>query len=137
MATKENNMTAPTPCLTQGCYEPVVDHGRCETHKRPAFEKSTRKQRLPKDWNTRRQIVMARDKGICYLCGGEGADTVDHIKQSLQDDHSLGNLGSVHDRVYPHCHRYKTAAEGHEAQRLRRNQNNINEIVKNRRNRFK
>ena len=118
-------MTVPTKCLNTGCYEYVVYHGRCQEHQRPAFENSTRKARLPKDWNTRRQIVMARDKGICYICGGEGADTVDHVKQSMQDDHSLDNLAAVHDRVAPHCHRYKTAAEGHEAQRLKRLNNKL------------
>jgi 5-methylcytosine-specific restriction protein A len=56
---------------------------------------------------------MKRDKGICYLCGGENADTVDHIKAG--DDHSLTNLAAVHDRVYPHCHRAKSSKEGHEA----------------------
>ena len=117
-------MPAPTPCLTTGCYEPVTHHGRCIQHQRPAFENSTRRSRLPKDWNTRRQIVMARDKGICYICGGEGADTVDHINQSLQDDHSLTNLAAVHDRKPPHCHRYKTSAEGHAAQKLKQQSRN-------------
>lgn len=63
-------------------------------------------------------IVLRRDKGICYLCGGEGADTVDHIVPG--DDHSLGNLAAVHDRIAPHCHRIKSSREGIDAQKANR-----------------
>lgn len=105
---------APTPCLEVGCHEHATHQGRCQTHQRPAWYGSTRKQRLPKDWTTRRLIVLKRDKGICYLCGQQGADTVDHIQQG--DDHSLTNLAAVHDRVPPHCHRAKSSKEGLQAQ---------------------
>ncbi len=104
---------ATTPCLTNGCYNIAEYSGYCKEHRRPAWEGSTRKSRLPKDWNTRRLIVLKRDKGICYLCNGEGADTVDHVIAG--DDHSLENLKAVHDKVEPHCHRYKSSAEGHAA----------------------
>jgi 5-methylcytosine-specific restriction protein A len=30
-------------------------------------------------WRTRRRFVLDRDQGICWLCGGAGADTVDHV----------------------------------------------------------
>lgn len=60
-------------------------------------------------------IVLKRDSGICYLCGEEGADTVDHIIAG--DDHSLTNLAAVHDRTPPHCHRYKTSQDAHAAKK--------------------
>ena len=72
---------------------------------------STRRSRLPKNWPALRTAVMRRDRGICYVCGGPGADTVDHVEQG--DDHSMGNLAAIHDRTPPHCHRAKSAAEGH------------------------
>lgn len=108
------NNKAPTPCLETGCPYKAVYQGRCEQHKQQ-WVGSTRKQRLPKDWNTRRAIVLKRDNSICYLCGGGGADTVDHVIPG--DNHSLENLKAVHDRTPPHCHRYKTAAEANEAKK--------------------
>lgn len=106
-------MLAPTPCLEPDCHNHTTFHGRCETHQRP-WAGSTRKKRLPPDWQTRRLIVLKRDRGICYLCGADRADTVDHIKPG--DDHSLENLAAVHDRTPPHCHRAKSSAEGNAAQ---------------------
>jgi 5-methylcytosine-specific restriction protein A len=58
---------------------------------------------------------LKRDKGICYICGGDGADRVDHIVAG--DDHSLTNLAAVHDATPPHCHRAKSSAEGIDAQK--------------------
>jgi 5-methylcytosine-specific restriction endonuclease McrA len=60
---------------------------------------------------------MTRDRGVCYLCGEPGADTVDHIVPG--DDHSLPNLAAVHDRVAPHCHRAKSSREGTDARRVK------------------
>lgn len=107
-------MLAPTPCLEPKCQDHATYQGRCEQHQRPKWQGSTRRTRLPNDWRTRRLVVLKRDKGICYICGNEGADTVDHIKPG--DDHSLTNLAAVHDRVPPHCHRAKSSKEGNEAQ---------------------
>lgn len=106
-------MLAPTPCLEPGCPSLSEHKGRCRTHQPKAFVTSTRKQRLPSDWRTRRLIVLKRDNGICYLCGQPGADTVDHVEPG--DNHNLDNLKAVHDRVEPHCHRYKTSQEGNTA----------------------
>jgi len=77
---------------------------------------STRKERLPPDWAKRKAAVRARDGDICYLCGLPGADTIDHKVPG--DNHELWNLAPVHDRNPPHCHRRKSSAEGHAAQRL-------------------
>jgi 5-methylcytosine-specific restriction protein A len=107
-------MLAPTPCADPQCHATAVREGRCQDHQRPRWQGTTRKQRLPKDWTTRRLVVLKRDKGVCYLCGQPGADRVDHIVPG--DNHSLTNLAAVHDAVEPHCHRYKSSQEGHEAQ---------------------
>lgn len=75
---------------------------------------STRRARLPRGWST--VIVpriLARDRGVCYLCGTPGADTVDHVVRG--DDHSDSNLAAVHDTNPPHCHRHKSSAEGNSA----------------------
>ena len=106
-------MLAPTPCLEPGCRGYVSKMGRCQDHQRP-WQNSTRKARLPRDWNTRRLVVLKRDKGICYVCNEPGADAVDHVIAG--DDHSLTNLKAIHDHVEPHCHRAKSSREGNEAQ---------------------
>lgn len=99
-----------TPCLEQHCYEIAVNKGRCQEHQ-VEYKQVTRKDRLPKDWNTRRQIVFKRDNYTCYLCGSNEplADTIDHVIAG--DDHSLNNLKPVHDINPPHCHRDKTRAD--------------------------
>ena len=106
-------MLAPTPCLQAGCNQHATYQGRCEQHQRPPWQGSTRKQRLPKDWHTRRLIILKRDKGICHICQQPGADTIDHITPG--DNHELNNLAPIHDRVQPHCHRYKSSKEGNDA----------------------
>jgi 5-methylcytosine-specific restriction protein A len=108
-------LKAPTPCATPGChgYATTNGRGKCQEHQPPPWQGSTRKERLPSDWSTRRLIVLKRDKGICHLCGNAGADTIDHLIQG--DDHSLTNLAPVHDRLAPHCHRTKSSNEGHQA----------------------
>lgn len=60
--------------------------------------------------------MFARDGHICHLCGQDGADTIDHVVAG--DNHELTNLAPAHDKVWPHCHRRKTSAEGN-AKRLR------------------
>jgi len=102
---------APTPCLD--CGKPSTFKGRCATHQPEPWLNSTRKQRLPADWNTRRLIVLKRDRAICYLCGQPGADGVDHVQAG--DNHNLNNLRAVHDKTQPYCHRFKSSQEGHEA----------------------
>ncbi len=78
------------------------------------WQGSTRRSRLPLDWSSRIvPRIMARDHGICYLCGQPGADTIDHIQPG--DNHTDTNLAAVHDRTWPHCHRYKSSREGNTA----------------------
>ncbi|MFG1872132.1 HNH endonuclease [Micromonospora arborensis] len=77
---------------------------------------STRRDRLPPNWRT--ELRPAADERnperICHLCGKPGGDALDHKKPG--DDHSPENLDWVHDAVPPHCHRFKSSAEGVAAQ---------------------
>ena len=110
--------SAPSPCLTIDCYNVATNKGRCAKHQLPAFTSNYRKERLPADWNTRRNIVLKRDNRICYICNGPNADSVDHIINN--DDNSLENLKAVHQNVEPYCHRTKTAQEGNTAKKNNR-----------------
>lgn len=77
------------------------------------WQGSTRSARLPDDWDERCAFVWQRDGDICWLCNEHGADTIDHKHHG--DDHQVTNLAPVHDRAYPHCHRYKSSREGNTA----------------------
>jgi 5-methylcytosine-specific restriction protein A len=63
--------------------------------------------------------VMARDHGCCYVCGGEGADELEHKIPISQGGASrdLNNLGLIHSEP---CHREKTAREAAEGSRKAR-----------------
>lgn len=76
---------------------------------------SDRVLRLPADWPQRRREAFRVYGRTCYLCGGPGADFIDHVEPG--DDHRIENLRPAHDRVAPHCHRAKSSREGHEAMR--------------------
>lgn len=76
-----------------------------------AWETSTRRQRLPKDWPTRRRRVLRRDP-TCQLrfdCCTKVSTEVDHKNRG--DDHRMENLQGV---CGP-CHKRKTAGEAAEA----------------------
>lgn len=94
----------------QRCYRTTTrGSGYCELHQPPAF---TYTRRMPPGWVKKRETVIRRDKGICYLCGKAGADGADHVtpvSQGGTDD--LHNLKAVHHAVAPYCHRKKTAQE--------------------------
>ena len=98
---------APTPCRIPQCPQYAKTGGVCEDHK-PVWAGSYRRARLPRDWNTRRLIVMKRDNNTCYQCGQTATD-VDHLVAG--DDHSLGNLAAI----CSNCHKQKTSNEGHTA----------------------
>lgn len=71
-----------------------------------AWQGSTRRVRLPKEWHAARARVL-RDHGrICHLCGGPGATEVDHVVPG--DDHSPANLRPAHKS----CHARKSSTEG-------------------------
>lgn len=85
-----------------------------------AWQGSTRRGRLPRNWPHLRRLVLRRDKGVCQapfsdgsICGREATD-VDHIEPG--DDHSLTNL-----RALCHwCHARKSSSEGGTAAALTR-----------------
>lgn len=87
---------------------------------RTAWEGSTRRRRLPANWDSElRPAVFARDGDVCWWCGEPGADEIDHKKRG--DDHRLENLGPIHGwRTGRDCHKKKSSQEGHAA-RLTRN----------------
>jgi 5-methylcytosine-specific restriction protein A len=80
---------------------------------RGAWAGSTRRERLPLDWRTRRAAVLARDRWLCQwvrvdtgtLCGMPATD-VDHIIPG--DDHDPSNLQAL----CRHHHARKSAREG-------------------------
>ncbi len=85
-----------------------------------AWEGSTRRQRLPRDWPRIVRRIKRRDKGVCVArysdgrqCGLPGTD-VDHIAPG--DDHSDANL----QLLCSWHHRRKSAAEGGTAAGLTR-----------------
>ena len=98
---------APTPCRVPECRNLANTGGACIDHT-PRWAGSTRGQRLPRDWNTRRSIVLRRDNSICYVCGSPASE-VDH--KIAGDNHDLSNLASICNK----CHRAKSSSEGHEA----------------------
>lgn len=109
---------AATPCPTPGCPElnPCPTHNRPRTTRRP-WAGSTRLARLPRGWHATRARILRRDRRICWICGGPGADAVDHVTPG--DDHSDANLRAVHHDIAPWCHRRKSSLEGHTARRTR------------------
>lgn len=98
---------APTPCREPTCNNQAIRGGACFDHT-PRWSGSTRGQRLPRDWNTRRLIVMKRDNSTCYLCGSSATE-VDH--KVAGDNHDLSNLAAICNK----CHRAKSSTEGHQA----------------------
>lgn len=71
---------------------------------------STRRQRLPEDWEQNYRLpVLSRDRWLCQI-NGPGcmrvATDVDHIRRG--DDHSRENLRAACSR----CHNKKSSAEG-------------------------
>lgn len=66
-------------------------------------------------WQAIKREVRRLYGDTCWMCGQPGADTVDHLGERW--DHRPEVLRPVHDRRYPHCHRRRTAEQGHEALR--------------------
>ena len=66
---------------------------------------SSRRSRLPDNWEALREKALRRDGNRCRQCGAR-ANQVDHIRAG--DDHSLANLQSLCSR----CHASKSSAEG-------------------------
>jgi 5-methylcytosine-specific restriction endonuclease McrA len=54
---------------------------------------------MPKGWHRTRLRVIARDEGICWLCGQAGADSADHvIPRAYGGTNEDDNLRAAHVR---------------------------------------
>jgi 5-methylcytosine-specific restriction endonuclease McrA len=57
------------------------------------------KRQMPYAWEELRAFVIARDRGVCHLCGKQGANTADHlIPISRGGTDSPHNLRAAHRR---------------------------------------
>lgn len=80
-----------------------------------SWESSTRV--VPPDWAKRKARVLARDGRVCHVCGGGGADEVDHLVPVARGGgHDYSNLAAIHARP---CHLEKTQAEAAEGRALK------------------
>lgn len=85
------------------------------------WEGSTRRERLPDNWDELRAEGHRRNpKHICHWCGLPGGEEFDHKQRG--DDHSQDNLDWIHGwrsvrkRVSTrNCHGEKTSAEANAA----------------------
>ena len=101
------------PRARKACSEPNCPNLQpCETHRRRPWEGSTRRSRLPKDWEKRRRYILNRDP-ICKGCDNALSVEVDHVVSG--DDHSYENLQGLCAR----CHREKTQREAAQSRRNR------------------
>jgi len=92
------------PCAEPRC--PVlVSTTYCDTHAPAPYASSTRRQRLPANWNTLRRQVLRRDNYTCHICGRYGP-RVDHVIAG--DDHRPSNLAPI----CLDCDRAKSGHEG-------------------------
>lgn len=63
----------------------------------------------PPGWKRTHARILRRDRGICYLCGQPGANTVDHVTPVAEGgSHADANLKAAH--AHP-CHAAKTERE--------------------------
>lgn len=105
------------------CRDTAVIDGRCEQHQRPAWRNRTKwSERYGMSWDTWLRLckqVMERDERRCYICGGDGADQVDHIVPISEggSQRDLGNLAAIHEEP---CHKAKSQAEAARATARRR-----------------
>lgn len=80
----------------------------CPTHHKVPWQGSTRRSRLPKDWEHRRRQVLD-DQPVCAICNNALAVVCDHIVPG--DNHHRSNLQGI----CTSCDRTKSAYEGQTA----------------------
>lgn len=96
------------------CSAPRCPHLQpCPDHGKVAWEGSTRRKRLPSDWERRRRYVLQRDP-ICKACDNALSVIGDHVVPN--DDHGYDNLQGI----CANCHTEKTQREAADARRARR-----------------
>lgn len=115
-------MASNAPCLHKDskgnkCWNSVFKNGYCEKHQpEPWYNPNYKK---PKNWESLKRFVIARDRGVCYICGEGGSDSVDHIVPKSEGGSDLTeNLAAVHEKIPPHCHKEKTKQESLRGRRL-------------------
>lgn len=114
----------PTRCGVVGCHEMATKRGLCDEHQpAPWRGRPSPQDRYGMSSGTMRSLkrkVMARDHGCCYLCGGEGAEELEHKVPVSEGGaaRDLDNLGVAHRE----CHADKTRREAAERARRRREQ---------------
>lgn len=110
---------APKKCGKPGCEDRVTATTYCAAHTPVWKNPSGRRQRLPADWDERRDAVRVRAHGRCQAlthqpeCSGLGTEC-DHITPG--DNHALTNL----QWLSTPCHKKKTADETRARNRARR-----------------
>ncbi|AHH20843.1 HNH endonuclease family protein [Nocardia nova SH22a] len=101
---------APRKCPAEGCETRITGRAYCPEHTE-VWAGSTRGAD-DAEWRRVRLRVLDRDDGRCWMCRGDGADTVDHLTpKAAGGSDGLDNLAAIHDRAWPHCHRAKTALD--------------------------
>ena len=85
----------------------ISDKPRCPEHRRKPWD-GARHGRGP-GWTRRRARILARDQGICHVCGQPGADEVDHVIPLAEGGPDTDeNCAAIHGRP---CHADKTQRE--------------------------
>lgn len=89
--------------LCPGCRVTLVTSGRCPAcqrlhdQARDARRGTTTARGLGWSYQRRREYVLNRDLGRCWICGEYGADTVDHvIPRSRGGSSHTDNLKAAH-----------------------------------------
>lgn len=71
-------MTQWRICLEDGCPE-LSEKLRCPAHTRNTPRSPSSRLTSESGYRKLRDEILARDNGICHLCGLPGADTADHV----------------------------------------------------------
>lgn len=98
-----------TPCTSPGCINlrPCAEHPVTPWRRRPGTTPRTTLSGSAEQ--ARAQRVIARDRGICYICHRPGADEADHvIPRSENGPDTEANMRAIHSSP---CHAAKTRDE--------------------------
>lgn len=116
---------APKACGHPGCAARVVGRTYCREHDRVHRWGRESHRVVPADWARRKATVMARDHGVCHVCGHGGATDCDHVVNvAAGGTHDLGNLALIHAERCPtcgkRCHKDKTQDEAQAGRAVQR-----------------
>lgn len=105
---------APSRCSEPSCGAIATNRGRCGEHQRPAWvNRAPAHERYGQSGSARAALhkrILKRDDYRCYVCGGDGADEVDHIIAVGEGGSRTdpANLAAIHGEP---CHEEKTKLE--------------------------